>query len=266
MMESYLTEELPSLIASPQFNCGVNARGVFGHSMGGHGALTLGLKRGDIFSSVSAFAPICNPTKGKWGQKAFTGYLGAIDKGKDHDATELLKKNGAKFEDILIDQGDQDQFLESGELLPENFIAAAKEIGQKVTYREQKGYDHSYFFINSFVSDHVKFHAKKLHLVNRNAEFSSIEEIDSSTAGKPIVCKAMVARGPKQPLTEELITVAPPRAGEVRVKVMAVSTIIQISQIGTVLTAANSKELLYRYKRSSDDKTSTNEKTQRTLP
>ena len=177
--------------------------------------------------SLSAFSPICNPTNCPWGEKAFSAYLGSVDAGKDHDATLLMEKNGPfeQFDDILIDQGLDDEFLD-GQLHPEALEAAANKVGQKVTIRRQPGYDHSYYFISSFIDDHVKFHAKRLRKKEGAARALLSSEGGvcvkiSDTAGKPITCKAMVARAPKQPLVCETITVDPPKAGEVRVKVIA---------------------------------------------
>ena len=117
-----------------------------------------------MFKSVSAFSPICNPKQCPWGKKAFTNYLGddttAWDK---YDATELVKSVGSKaYDDILIDVGDDDNFLLAGQLLPENFVKACNDVSQQVTLRYQPGYDHSYYFVSSFVEDHVKFHAQRL--------------------------------------------------------------------------------------------------------
>ena len=243
-MYSYVTEELPSVVAG-DFNVGTHAKSICGHSMGGHGALQIALKGEDRWAAVSAFAPISNPTKCSWGEKAFTGYLGSVAAGADYDATELVKGSGcAKFDDILIDQGVEDQFLKDGQLQPNSFKLAAEMNQQrvsrfwynslfharcrrltptppKVTLRMQPQHDHSYFFIDTFISDHVSFHSRRLHAAQREAEFRATTEIDTSRAGKPIECKAMVARGPKQPMTCETITVDPPKAGEVRVKVVA---------------------------------------------
>lgn len=121
-MYDYVTKELPALIES-EFNVIPGKKSVMGHSMGGHGALVCALKNPDAYASVSAFSPICNPTKCPWGEKAFTGYLGSVDAGKAYDATELMAANGpfAGFDDILIDQGTADNFLPDGQLLPENF-------------------------------------------------------------------------------------------------------------------------------------------------
>ena len=129
--------------------------------------------------------------------------------------------SGATYDDILIDQGKDDEFL-SNQLYPENFIDAAKKCGQSVTLNMRDGFDHSYYFIASFIENHVAFHGKRLR--KKQAEVlalaSALPEV-SPTAGKPIQCKAMVARGPKVPLALETITVDPPKAGEVRVKVIA---------------------------------------------
>jgi len=192
----------------------------------GHGALTCAFRDPKEWASVSAFAPISNPTNCPWGQKAFENYLGSADAGEDHDATLLLRENGPfeEYDDILIDQGMGDEFLAAGQLLPENLEAAAAEVGQKLTVRRQDGHDHSYYFISSFVDDHIGFHAKRLWAAHGRqlamvAGESNAQESD--TAGKPITCQAMVARAPKEPLTLETITVDPPKAGEVRVKVFA---------------------------------------------
>lgn len=228
-MEEYISEELPTLIES---EWGVGAQGLrslAGHSMGGHGALTLGLKaEKGTWASVSAFAPICHPTKCPWGEKAFTNYFGSVDAGKDHDATELIQKPGKTelFDDILIDEGTADNFRKDGQLLVEDFEKAAKKVGQKLTVRRQEGFDHSYHFIAAFIAEHVEYHALKLRLAAgalaaKQAKAEKDALASGATAGNPIQCKAMVARGAKQPLTEEVITVDPPKAGEVRVKVMA---------------------------------------------
>lgn len=164
-MYSYITKELPPLIES-NFPVDGSRAGVTGHSMGGHGALTLAFRHPELFKSVSAFSPICNPTKCPWGEKAFSGYLGSVEAGKEHDATELLLARGPfpQFPDILIDSGTSDGFWSGdvNQLLPENFLAACKAKGQNVTLRMQAGYDHSYFFIATFMADHVAFHARHL--------------------------------------------------------------------------------------------------------
>lgn len=159
-MYSYVRDELRLLI-NETFNADVDRTGIFGHSMGGHGALTLALKNPDIYKSVSAFAPISSPMQSPWGEKAFTGYLGT-DKASwiDYDATELVK-NGHRASHILIDQGTADQFL-TEQLKPEIFKAACKEAGQPLTLRLQQGYDHSYYFIQTFMEDHIRHHASIL--------------------------------------------------------------------------------------------------------
>ena len=131
--------------------------------MGGHGALTLAMKHPQLFKSVSAFSPISSPTRCPWGEKAFGAYLGADrDAWRAHDAALLIEAGkAAPFDDILIDQGLADSFLVN-ELKPELLEDAARKAGQKLTLRRQEGYDHSYFFIASFVSEHVAFHAARL--------------------------------------------------------------------------------------------------------
>ena len=161
-MESYVTGELIRLIDAEFPTTGVRA--ISGHSMGGHGALTLALKYPDLFRSVSAFAPIVSPSVVPWGEKAFTAYLGDDRAVWDrHDAAKLMASGAGKdvYDDILIDQGDADSFL-TDQLKPELLQAAADATGQKITIRMQPGYDHSYFFMASFIADHVAFHARRL--------------------------------------------------------------------------------------------------------
>ena len=161
-METYVADELIALIDANFPTTGVRA--ISGHSMGGHGALTLALRHPDLFRSVSAFAPICSPTRCAWGEKAFTAYLGDDRDAWDrHDAAKLIAAGAAKgvFDDILIDQGDADSFL-TDQLKPELLKAAADAAGQKITLRMQPGYDHSYFFMASFIADHIAFHAERL--------------------------------------------------------------------------------------------------------
>jgi S-formylglutathione hydrolase len=161
-MESYVVEELIALIDA-QFPT-TKTRSISGHSMGGHGALTLALRHPHLFRSVSAFAPICSPTQCAWGEKAFTAYLGPDRSVWDvHDAARLIESGVARgrFDDILIDQGDADPFLVE-QLKPELLVAAAEAAGQTITLRMQPGYDHSYFFMASFIADHVAFHAERL--------------------------------------------------------------------------------------------------------
>ena len=161
-MESYVVEELIALIDA-EFPT-TKARSISGHSMGGHGALTLALRHPHLFRSVSAFAPIASPTRCPWGEKAFAAYLGADREAwAEHDAARLIEEGvGAGcFDDILIDQGDADPFL-TEQLKPELLVAAAEAAGQTVTLRMQPGYDHSYFFMASFMAGHLAFHAARL--------------------------------------------------------------------------------------------------------
>jgi S-formylglutathione hydrolase len=162
-METYVTGELIPLIDAEFPTTGV--RSISGHSMGGHGALTLALRHPELFKSVSAFAPIVSPSRVPWGEKAFTAYLGEDRAAWDaHDAAKLIESGAAQgvFDDILVDQGDADSFL-ADQLKPELLVEAAKAAGQAVTLRMQPGYDHSYFFMASFIADHVAFHAKRLY-------------------------------------------------------------------------------------------------------
>ncbi len=162
-MESWLIRELIPLVRA-NFPADPARLGVSGHSMGGHGALTLALRHTGLFRSVSAFAPIASPMNCPWGEKAFTAYLGADrSKWRDHDACALLRSGLAHgyFDDILVDQGMADPFLVE-QLKPELLEAAAKETGQKLTLRRHQGYDHSYFCISTFISEHIAWHAHRL--------------------------------------------------------------------------------------------------------
>ncbi len=159
-MESYLVEELYPLILA-ELPILPDAVGVFGHSMGGHGALTLAWKYPEKFKSVSAFAPICAPSDCPWGQKAFSAYLGSDENTwSAHDAVQLILTKGALFTEILIDQGLEDQFY--SQLHPAQMQEACKKVGQKLILREHAGYDHGYFFIQTFMDDHLQFHALQL--------------------------------------------------------------------------------------------------------
>ncbi|KAH6841094.1 Alpha/Beta hydrolase protein [Chaetomium sp. MPI-CAGE-AT-0009] len=169
-MASYITQELPqTLFADPTYGAALDATrvSITGHSMGGHGALALYLRNPGMYKSVSAFAPIANPSRCPWGEKAFTGYLGADREGwKGYDATELVK--GWKGGDLkaLVDVGTGDNFYKQGQLLPENLEEAAREAGvEGLTVRYQEGYDHSYYFMASFSDDHVNHAAKHLGLL-----------------------------------------------------------------------------------------------------
>ncbi len=161
-METYVTNELIPLIDRAFPTTG--ARSITGHSMGGHGALTLALKHPELFRSVSAFAPIASPTRCPWGEKAFSAYLGEDRTAwAGHDAARLIEAGAARgaFDDILVDQGDADPFLQE-QLKPELLAEAARMAGQMLTLRMQPSYDHSYFFMASFIADHLRFHAERL--------------------------------------------------------------------------------------------------------
>ena len=161
-MESYVVDELIGLVDAEFPTTG--ARAISGHSMGGHGALTLALRHPHLFRSVSAFAPIASPTRCAWGEKAFAAYLGDDrETWAEHDAARLIENGVGEgcYDDILIDQGDADPFL-SEQLKPDLLVAACEASGQKITLRMQPGYDHSYFFMASFIADHVAFHARRL--------------------------------------------------------------------------------------------------------
>ena len=159
-MYSYIARELPALVAK-NFPVDASRVGVFGHSMGGHGALTLHLKHPDVFRTCSAFSPIVAPSEVPWGRKAFSSYLGP-DEGAwaQYDATRLVAGRASRAH-ILIDQGSADPFLE-GELRPGLFEAAADKAGQALTLRMQEGYDHSYYFIATFIEDHLRWHHERL--------------------------------------------------------------------------------------------------------
>src|SRR3982075_761185 len=160
-MYTYVTQELRSLIEA-QFPADTARTGIFGHSMGGHGALTIALRNPDRYRSVSAFAPIAAPKQCPWGQKAFSGYLGP-DRGQwnSYDATELVAgvKDAAGKPHILIDQGLSDQFLQT-QLHPQLFEDACRKVGYPLHLRRQEGYDHSYYFISTFIQDHLIHHAQ----------------------------------------------------------------------------------------------------------
>ena len=162
-MQSYLHDELMPLLAT-ELPIDLSKLGLFGHSMGGHGALTLALKYPDWAKSLSAFAPICAPTQCAWGEKAFTAYLGADQAlWQAHDATALMQKRSSPLLNsaILIDQGLSDKFLEN-QLNPKLFEKACENVRQVLTLRFHEGYDHGYYFISSFIEDHLRHHAKNL--------------------------------------------------------------------------------------------------------
>lgn len=158
-MYDYVVKELPGLMESTfPIN---DRRSISGHSMGGHGALVIALRNPQEYLSVSAFSPICNPISCAWGEKAFSNYLGEDRLAwRQYDATELMKTSDSRLP-ILIDQGDADEFL-TEQLKPGNLEAIAKERNLRYEYRLQAGYDHSYFFISSFIEDHLRFHAEIL--------------------------------------------------------------------------------------------------------
>ncbi|CAD7340055.1 S-formylglutathione hydrolase [Sphingomonadales bacterium 56] len=159
-MWSYVTEELPALIAE-HFPADMSRQSIMGHSMGGHGALTIGLRHPDRFKAVSAFAPIVAPGQVAWGEKALGGYLGD-DRAtwRKHDAVALIE-DGARVPELLVDQGTADQFLEQ-QLRPELLQAACDAAGIGLTLNMREGYDHSYYFISSFMTDHLRWHAARL--------------------------------------------------------------------------------------------------------
>ena len=160
-MYSYVVRELPELVAA-SFPVDSNRTGIFGHSMGGHGALTIALKNSNVYRSVSAFAPICSPMRCPWGQKALAGYLGPdIDPWRAYDAAALVEARGWKGPTLLVDQGMKDQFLET-QLKPELLQQACGRAGVPLELRMREGYDHSYFFIATFIEDHLRFHQRNL--------------------------------------------------------------------------------------------------------
>lgn len=161
-MYDYVVDELPALVVE-NFPVDPVRRSISGHSMGGHGALTIALKNPLRYRSVSAFAPIVAPSQVPWGQKAFSGYLGDEDKEpwNDYDAVALIKR-GAQVDAILVDQGGDDQFAEE-QLKPELLAQACEEASINLTLNMRLGYDHSYFFVASFIEDHIRYHAHHLH-------------------------------------------------------------------------------------------------------
>jgi S-formylglutathione hydrolase len=159
-MWSYMTDELPELIAR-EFPVDIERQGITGHSMGGHGALTVALRNPGRFRSVSAFSPIVAPTQVPWGQKALGGYLGADEKAwRGHDAVALIE-DGARVSELLVDVGTDDPFLDN-QLQPELLEQACADAGIALTLRRQPGYDHSYYFISTFMADHLRWHKERL--------------------------------------------------------------------------------------------------------
>ncbi|WP_417595036.1 S-formylglutathione hydrolase [Parasphingorhabdus sp.] len=159
-MRSYIEKELPALIAK-EFPVDMERQAIFGHSMGGHGALTIALRNPDRFKSVSAFAPIVSPLNCPWGKKALGGYLGSDQTAwRAYDACALIE-DGARFADILVDQGTADNFLEE-QLKPQLLVAACDKAGIPLSLNMREGYDHSYYFISTFMADHLQWHAERL--------------------------------------------------------------------------------------------------------
>ena len=159
-MWSYVTEELPAVVAA-EFPVDMERQGITGHSMGGHGALTVALNFPNRFRSVSAFAPIVAPAQVPWGQKALAGYLGPDRASwRKHDAIALIE-DGARVKELLVDVGTADQFLDQ-ELRPELLERACADAGIALTLRRQPGYDHSYYFISTFMADHLRWHSERL--------------------------------------------------------------------------------------------------------
>jgi S-formylglutathione hydrolase len=160
-MYSYVVDELPELVAS-QFAVDPMRVGISGHSMGGHGALTIGFRNPSLFRTLSAFSPICAPTLCPWGEKALTGYLGG-DRAQwaKYDATQLIAEIGWSGPEILVDQGEADEFLES-QLKPDLLVEAAARGDVPLRLRRRAGYDHSYFFISTFIASHLEHHARYL--------------------------------------------------------------------------------------------------------
>ena len=158
-METWVVEELRELVCAT-FPARPDRIGIFGHSMGGHGALTLALRHPNIYKSVSAFAPICAPTQCAWGHNAFSKYLGAdTAQWQAHDASELVRLDPVRFpQGILIDQGLSDKFLAEQQLRPDLFEDACREAGQPLTLRRHENYDHGYYFISTFIADHLAAH------------------------------------------------------------------------------------------------------------
>jgi S-formylglutathione hydrolase len=162
-MERYVAEELPA-VAAAAFALDLGRCGISGHSMGGHGALTLALRHPQIYRSVSAFAPICSPTRCPWGLRAFESYLGP-DSGqwRQHDASRLVEDGAGRgrFDQILVEQGMADNFM-AAQLKPELLESACAAAGQSLSLQRRDGYDHSYFFVSSFIAEHLAWHAERL--------------------------------------------------------------------------------------------------------
>jgi len=161
-MRSYIERELPTIVAE-HLPADMGRQGITGHSMGGHGAITIALRNPGRFAAVSAFAPIASPMNCPWGEKALSNYIGPDRTAwRDYDSCALIA-GGARLPDLLVDQGTADNFLES-QLKPQLLEEACAKAGQPLTLRMQEGYDHSYFFISTFIEDHLRWHARRLGL------------------------------------------------------------------------------------------------------
>ena len=245
-MYSYVTKELPALVER-EFRISADLRSISGHSMGGHGALTIAFKQPEAWVSVSAFAPVCNPSSAQcgWGSKAFGSYLtGGAAEGEAHDASLLLRSKGPfpSLGEVLVDQGRQDEFLSDGDvagpaidgsdggggqLRPRSLEEAAAAVGQPLALRWREG-DHSYYTISTYIGEHIEYHASRLRAADKQRRAAAAAAaapgraaaaprlpsaaVQAATAGQPIKCKAAVALAPKQPLSIEEITVDPPQA------------------------------------------------------
>ncbi|QCE33441.1 S-formylglutathione hydrolase [Acetobacteraceae bacterium] len=164
-MRDYVAEELTALVAE-NFWLDDDKKSIMGHSMGGMGALVFGIKESDKWKSISAFAPVANPSKSHWGQEAAEVYFNNPEEAKAYDPTLLLQSGKNHPTPILIDQGREDEFLHDGKLLPKNFLNVADRVGQQVIFRAHKKFDHSYWFVQSFIQSHIEYHA--LYLQNDN--------------------------------------------------------------------------------------------------
>jgi S-formylglutathione hydrolase len=162
-MYSYVRDELPQLIGA-NFPVDIERQSIFGHSMGGHGALTIALKNPDRFKSVSAFAPIAAPSRCPWGQKAFKGYLGTDESAwEDYDASRLVARNLTQKIPLLVDQGGADQFLQE-QLYPQALQAACRETRHPLELRLRAGFDHGYYYISTYMEEHLRYHAQALNV------------------------------------------------------------------------------------------------------
>ena len=168
-MHDYIIKELPEFIGSI-FTVDPKKKCVSGHSMGGHGAMSLTLRNPGHFQSASAFAPIYNPTKCPWGKTCFEGYLGSVDAGKEYDTIEILKSYNGPRVPIRVEQGTDDKFLQTlggTQLDPQSLITVCGETNYPLQFNWRTGYDHSYYMISTFISEHVEFHANNLGLCRK---------------------------------------------------------------------------------------------------